>query len=104
MKKTQEKKLLKKCADGYWTIETDDDDYGSLLELLLDNNISIEHSCGGNASCGTCKLRVDLNSNLPLMDEPEQELVTERAFDNNERLACQMAPRLGLKFKLQYED
>jgi 2Fe-2S ferredoxin len=75
----------------------------SLLELLLKNDIDIDHSCGGMGSCGTCRIIVqsDLET-LPERNEIEQERANDLNFENNERLACQLCPQNNLKIKIPY--
>lgn len=63
----------------------------SLLEGLLARDVSINHACGGNGTCGTCRVEVvsDLKS-LPARNEIEQEMADDRGFKKEERLACQL--------------
>ncbi len=69
----------------------------SVLELLLNNKVDIDHSCGGFATCGTCRVFVksDLKSLEP-RNEIEQERADDLSFEEHERLACQLQPRSGL--------
>jgi 2Fe-2S ferredoxin len=73
-------------------------DETSLLEVLLNNKIDIDHSCGGMGSCGTCRV---ITKNLPLANHPRNEIENERAqdlkFSDNERLSCQLPPIPGLE-------
>ncbi len=39
-------------------LQINNDSKKSLLEILIDNNISIESDCGGNGKCDKCKVRV----------------------------------------------
>lgn len=75
----------------------------SLLELLLKNDIDIDHSCGGMGSCGTCRIIVqsDLET-LPERNEIEQERANDLSFEKKERLACQLCPQNNLKIKIPY--
>lgn len=79
-------------------LEISFDKESSVLELLLENQIDIDHSCGGMGSCGTCKIIVksDLNT-LPERNEIELERATDLNFVPTERLACQLCPKNGLK-------
>jgi 2Fe-2S ferredoxin len=62
----------------------------TVLEILLENNIEIDHSCGGNGTCGTC--RYYLTGSQESMSERtslELDMAQDRSFKGNERLACQ---------------
>lgn len=74
----------------------------STLELLLKNDIKIDHSCGGMGSCGTCRVFVRSNLNdLPKRNEIEQERADDLCFEDDERLTCQLHPFAGLIIELQ---
>jgi ferredoxin, 2Fe-2S len=63
----------------------------SILEVALDNNIQLNHNCGGVCGCSTCHLYVESGEDLlPEMSDREEEYV-DRARDPkyNSRLACQ---------------
>jgi 2Fe-2S ferredoxin len=63
----------------------------SLLELALENNIAIEHACGGVTACSTCHVHVDQGEDA--FNEPEDEELdrVEEAPGNDfcSRLSCQ---------------
>lgn len=62
----------------------------SLLENLLNLEIAIDHSCGGNGTCGTCRFQVlEGYSNISPKQDIELEMSADRGFANHERLACQ---------------
>ncbi len=61
----------------------------SLLQLAIDNDIPLNHSCGGFGTCGTCRVLVDNHVDLPARNPIEQEMAKDRGFQDNERLACQ---------------
>lgn len=73
----------------------------NLLRLLIKNKIPINYSCDGNATCGTCKVKVlsDLNK-LKSPNVLETEIAKDREFEANERLACQITAHDGLKIKI----
>lgn len=76
-------------------------DETSTLELLLKNDIEIDHSCGGMGSCGTCRVLVKSNlQDLPERNEVEQERASDLSFDENERLTCQLCPYAGLVIEI----
>jgi len=63
----------------------------SILDVALDNNIPLNHNCGGVCGCSTCHVYVENGEELfPEMSEREEEYV-DRARDPkyNSRLACQ---------------
>jgi 2Fe-2S ferredoxin len=63
----------------------------SILDVALDNNIQLNHNCGGVCGCSTCHLYVESGEDLlPEMSDREEEYV-DRARDPkyNSRLACQ---------------
>jgi 2Fe-2S ferredoxin len=65
-------------------------DQRTILEVLLDNHIEIDHSCGGNGSCGTCRFFLKGESSaISEKNEIEMEMALDRNFKENERLACQ---------------
>ncbi len=73
----------------------------SILDVALNNKIEISCSCGGMASCGTC--RVIVTEGLELLEERnelEKEMADSRNFKPEERLACQTTPKRGLKVKI----
>ncbi len=71
-----------------------------VLDLLLENNVDIDHSCGGMGSCGTCRVLVHSRiEDLPPRNEIEQERADDLNFGPQERLACQLCPFHGLKIK-----
>lgn len=73
----------------------------SVLSLLIENNIDIDHSCGGFGTCGTCRIfvRSDLSCLEP-RNEIEQERADDLGFSSDERLACQLCPRNGLEIEV----
>jgi len=62
----------------------------NLLNILNANNLSISQSCGGNATCTTCRVLVlkGLENCSPRIGI-EAERAAEVGFAENERLACQ---------------
>ncbi|AZZ38393.1 hypothetical protein CIK05_15610 [Bdellovibrio sp. qaytius] len=63
----------------------------NLLEFLNAHNVGISQSCGGFATCTTCRIIVTKGADsLPPRQELEAERALERNFSANERLACQV--------------
>lgn len=63
----------------------------SILEVALDNNISLNHNCGGVCGCSTCHVYIQSGEDLlPEMSDREEDYV-DRARNPkfNSRLACQ---------------
>lgn len=62
----------------------------TILDYLNANNVSINQSCGGSGSCGTCRLLIMNPSDFIL---PENDFEKMAAVDLNlklnQRLACQ---------------
>ena len=71
-----------------------------LLQLLIDNKVSINHSCGGFGTCGTCRVIVSNHELLPPRNPIEAEMANDRGFAPNERLACQSQALPDLIIKL----
>lgn len=67
------------------------------LEALLEMDFPIDHSCGGNGTCGTCQVvvmeKLDL---LSPRNEIESEMAEDRKFKPFERLCCQTEPVEGM--------
>lgn len=84
----EESKLLVLLENTEYEIDTRHN--GSLLDYFNQNKIPIHQSCGGNATCGTCQIKV-ISGNLLLSPrtELEIEMANERGFKPYERLACQ---------------
>lgn len=73
----------------------------SILEAALRAGIEISHSCGGNGTCGTCRVWVREGLELlPPRNEVEQELANDRAFKAAERLCCQNQACPGLVLEI----
>lgn len=82
------------------TVEFRDGD--TLLEALVRAELPINHSCGGNGSCGTCRVRVLRGlSELHSMNDIESEMAADRGFAPDERLACQIMPHESLEVEIE---
>jgi 2Fe-2S ferredoxin len=63
----------------------------TVLEVALDNDIQLNHNCGGVCGCSTCHIYVQSGEDLlPEMSDREEDYV-DRARNPryNSRLACQ---------------
>lgn len=71
--------------------EIESNESSTLLDLFNAHKISISQSCGGFASCTTCRIFVNKGvEKFPVRNELEAERAKERNFSVNERLACQV--------------
>ncbi len=69
----------------------------SVLDVALKNKVPIEHSCGGMGSCTTCRVWIESPlEGLSQRTDIEKEILENRGFAPNERLACQLKPSPGL--------
>ncbi len=81
----------------YKELEIQAGSQSSVLQLALDHKLLIEHSCGGFATCGTCRVFVEKSvDNLAPPVELEVEMASDRGFAADERLSCQLIPSHGL--------
>ena len=72
-----------------------------LLGALLENRVQISHSCGGNGTCGTCRVFVtNPLAELPDRSELEEDFAKDRGYLKNERLACQLELSSDIKIKI----
>jgi len=67
---------------------------GSLLSLLLEAGVDIEHSCGGVCACSTCHVYVlEGGGSAPEpIEEEDDQLDFAPAVTDQSRLACQCVP------------
>lgn len=72
-----------------WSGEVDTNT--SLLDAAKALGLPLNHDCGGNASCTTCRVEVEAGSeHLSEIDFDEQDLLDREALsDSRHRLACQ---------------
>lgn len=62
-----------------------------VLDAALDNNIKIDHNCGGNCACSTCHIIIEKGfDSLDEMSEDEEDMLDEaEGLTDTSRLACQ---------------
>jgi 2Fe-2S ferredoxin len=67
---------------------------GSLLAILLEAGIGVDHVCGGVVACSTCHIYVSkgLDSAPVAIEEEEDQLDFSPALRDESRLACQCVP------------
>ena len=62
----------------------------SILDAALDRGVSIYHTCGGNASCSTCRVCVVSGAeNLSPIETAEAQVLDAFDLKPPHRLACQ---------------
>ena len=64
----------------------------TILDAALDNNIQLDHNCGGNCACSTCHVIIEQGfDTLPPMSEDEEDMLDEAEnLTDTSRLACQV--------------
>jgi 2Fe-2S ferredoxin len=79
----------------------------TLLEALISEGITIDHSCEGMGSCGTCRIYLNSPESVE-RNQIEREMAEEKSFEPKERLACQLIPnedyKISLRTQLQHES
>lgn len=67
---------------------------GSLLSLLLEAGVEIDHTCGGVVACSTCHVYVEAGgeSAPEPIEEEEDMLDFAPSLRESSRLACQCVP------------
>lgn len=72
-------------------IEVTVDEGTAILDAALDNNILIDHNCGGNCACSTCHVIVEKGfETLEEKSEDEIDMLDEaEGLTESSRLACQ---------------
>ncbi len=67
---------------------------GSLLEIALGHDLSVDHACGGVLACSTCHVhvRAGLESCGEASDDELDQLDKAPGIDPSSRLACQCVP------------
>ena len=62
----------------------------TLLSIARENGIELDHFCGGQCSCGTCRGKVtNGEGNLSKPSGPEQMVLGPKHLSSCGRLACQ---------------
>ncbi|MFZ5943271.1 MAG: 2Fe-2S iron-sulfur cluster-binding protein [Bacillota bacterium] len=73
----------------------------SVLEAALDNGMHIQHTCNGQGTCGTCKVRILGDEQQPIT-ESEKQLLDEHDIKMGYRLACQVTCQENMKVHPQH--
>jgi 2Fe-2S ferredoxin len=79
--------------DPGYALNQDGED-GSILQIALENNIEIDHACGGVGACSTC--HVIIRHGVENCHEPDDneldQLDNAPGVELDSRLACQCIP------------
>lgn len=77
-----------------------------ILDAALDNNIHINHNCGGNCACSTCHIIVESGfEKLAPMSEDEEDMLDEAEdLTETSRLACQIKAVADLVIKVPQSE
>lgn len=77
-----------------------------ILDAALDNNIQIDHNCGGNCACSTCHIIIESGAEtLNDKSEDEEDMLDEvEGLTENSRLACQCKPTADLVVRIPDPD
>ena len=72
-------------------VEIEVEEGKTILDAALDNNIRIDHNCGGNCACSTCHVVIEKGfESLGEMSEDEEDMLDEAEnLTDTSRLACQ---------------
>ena len=72
-------------------VEIEVEEGKTLLDAALDNNIRIDHNCGGNCACSTCHVIIEEGfDSLGEISEDEEDMLDEaESLTDTSRLACQ---------------
>ncbi|MFA5527203.1 MAG: ASKHA domain-containing protein [Peptostreptococcales bacterium] len=81
--------------------EDEQNRYKNLLEIINEHYYyGYTAACGGNGTCGKCKVMVEKNNVQPLTGVEKSHL-TEKEVRENVRLACQLTPVQGMIISLE---
>ncbi|HDL02103.1 MAG TPA: 2Fe-2S iron-sulfur cluster binding domain-containing protein [candidate division Zixibacteria bacterium] len=86
--------------------EVEVDEGYNLLDAALDNNVQIDHNCGGNCACSTCHVIIEKGiESLGEKSEDEEDMLDEAEnLTENSRLACQCIVTKDLIVKIPPKD
>ncbi len=74
---------------------------GSLLNVLRSNNILVPAACGGQATCGMCRVKVAEGGGV--LTPAEESHITRAQAREGERLACMVRLRQDLEVEVPKE-
>jgi 2Fe-2S ferredoxin len=72
-------------------IEIETSEGETLLDVALDNDIELDHNCGGNCACSTCHVIVEsgLERLNPISGDEDEMLEEADGLTKKSRLSCQ---------------
>lgn len=72
-------------------------DNESVLDVCIENNINLQHNCGGVCGCSTCHIYIDKGmENIAEISEKEEDFIDKAVNPRiNSRLACQCVAQSG---------
>jgi len=76
------------------------EDSENLLEIAMKYGIHINASCGGNAACGKCRVKVIKGD----VYAPINPKISQREYDAGMRLACMTVPRGDITVEIPLES
>ena len=77
-----------------------------VLDAALDNNIHIDHNCGGNCACSTCHVIIEEGfDTLNEISEDEEDMLDEaEGLTESSRLACQCLTSADIVVRIPEKD
>ena len=87
-------------------VEVEVKDSTPILDAALDNNIDLDHNCGGNCAYSTCHVIVEEGfETLTEMSEDEQDMLDEaEGLTDKSRLACQCETKANLVVRIPKKE
>lgn len=78
----------------------------TILDAAVDNNMKIDHNCGGDCTCSTCQVIIEESpGKLDEMSEDEMGLLDEvEALTETCRLACPGEVKSDLVVRIQEKE
>ena len=71
----------------------------NLLEILREEDFDVPALCGGNGTCGKCKVKV--LSKIPTITEIEKKHLSEKEINSGIRLACLHEPADNMVLEIE---
>lgn len=67
------------------------------MECAIENNMPLDHDCGGNCACTTCQVFVEsgMENLVPMSDDERSLLEANEKLEEKARLGCQSRIQSG---------
>ena len=78
------------------------DEEENLFLSLKAHHVPIASSCGGEAVCGKCIVRVKSSSPLHSPNDLEAALISKLELNDNVRVSCQLAVHSDIEIETDY--